>query len=61
MLPAWGRGGCRGMEIWRSGAREACCGSGDVEVVEVWRVSELRRLAAGVQARLGGWLTYDVR
>ena len=41
------------MEIWISGAREVCFGSGDVEVVEVWRSGylELGRYAAG----LGTW------
>ena len=48
MLRAWGRGG---VGAWNSGAREECCGRGDVEVyrygvvlqayergrVEIWR------------------------
>jgi len=36
VLWAWGHGG---VEVWRSGAGEACCGPGDVEArgdVEVW-------------------------
>jgi len=34
----WGSGGAlqacrrRDVEVWRSGAREACCGPGDVEM-----------------------------